>query len=79
MSKSNLPMPVTINEARFEAMGIILGIVDLPRIIQPKADLPASVAIQQYSEMVERMASDHYGDDWKRFVALIRGNVQRQN
>lgn len=66
------PPPSSIEEARGEGMGILLGVIDMAHSMRPPAGTPASAAMDQWAVMVEKMASDHYGVDWSAFVEKCR-------
>lgn len=57
---------------RSEAMGIILGMIDMARTMRPAKPIPIDEAMEQWASMMESAAREHYGDDWGEFVAHVR-------
>jgi hypothetical protein len=66
-------MPKTVSEARFEAMGIILALIDNARSMRPSKQMTISDALDQWADMCELAVVETYGDDWRRFAAMVRG------
>jgi hypothetical protein len=64
--------PTTIEEARSEAMGLLLGVIDASNALRPPDGTSADSALAQWSVMVERAAYDMYGESWSAFVQHVR-------
>lgn len=62
------PLPKNVEEARFEAMGILLGIIDMARVMCPSDPrVTPRMALIVYADMVEQMVREHYGPEWNSF------------
>src|ERR1043165_494537 len=66
------PEPTTVEEARAEAMGILLAVIDIANGCRPPDGTPAHEALFTYSGMIERVAAGHYGEAWSTFVQRCR-------
>ncbi len=66
------PQPTSIGEARSEAMGLLLGVIDSANALVPPPGTSAASAMAQWSVMVERAAYDLYGESWSKFVQRVR-------
>lgn len=69
---SRPPEPSTIEEARYEGMGFVLGTIDAANGLKPSPGMTAAEALVEWSVAVERMAHEMYGDDWTAFVERVR-------
>lgn len=66
------PAPTTVDEARCEAMGVLLGVIDTASALVPPPDVSGAQAMLQWSVMVEQVAYQHYGAAWSSFVEHVR-------
>lgn len=66
------PEPTTVEEARSEAMGLLLAVIDTANALVPPPGTSAASAMAQWSVMVESAAFDLYGESWSEFVQHVR-------
>lgn len=66
--------PETLEEVRYEAMGIILGMIDTMRTMAPPPHMSGREALCRFADLAERSVREAYGEEkYDHFKATTRG------
>jgi hypothetical protein len=74
-----LSPPKNVTEARNEAIAFILAICDQAKVTRPSAGVTPAGALAAFAQMIEKVAADHYGEDWHAVVAKVRDHQRAES